>query len=297
MVDEKVDDIFKDFNFGDDENYSPDEMKKKAQREFDRQKFDEPEERSSRDEIKELKEQMSELREHIKFKGEMKERPPVKDFSKHINPEPRFNFNKPRGTPERPILIGLIIFLSIFIIVDLSFYEHISKSSEAKGEDELRGIVISELNESEENNTGEVKEEVAEKAIEEKNETVEKEEVNLSGKITLSIDKIYDEAIEGDNKGKISEIVFTIDNGKNYTLKPFVNVYIYDSESEDVYETRSRGDWTYSSGIESGTKKTGRISLTPQTYYDLDLERHIRIVLNDTNKGFITSLNKDITIS
>ena len=122
------------------------------------------------------------------------------------------------------------------------------------------------------------------------------EEEELPGAIAISIDKIYT-AVTGDDLGEISKVVFTIDNGKDKVLKPIVNVYAWDEENKDPYETRSRGEYTYISGINPGDKHTGSIDLVPKTWVNLDLEKNIRLTLNDTEDGFITAVNQQIFIS
>jgi len=283
--DKEVDDIFKDFKFKDDEESSHHEVKKQAQKDFNKGKFGGSEEKYQ-EEIDDLKEEMEELKEQVKgSKGKHK--------AKHIHHEPRVkHFSKTKSVPpERVVLIGIIVVLAAFIVIDLSFFDHVSKVRKTTDK-ETAGIVV--VNESEQNET--VEEEVIEEVVEEETEA---EEEALSGKITFKIDEINKKvrADLGEDKGEISSITFTIDNGKNEVLTPVVEVYIYDSESEEVYETKWRGHYTYLKGIGEGEEHTATISITPKIFSDLDLKKHIRLTLNDTEDGFITAVNDDISIS
>ena len=93
------------------------------------------------------------------------------------------------------------------------------------------------------------------------------------------------------------KIVFTIDNGKNKVLTPYVEVFAYDEENKDPYETRKRGEYTYMMGIKPGDTHTGSIDLVPRTWANLDLKKNIRLTLNDTEDGFITAAYEEIFIS
>ena len=74
------------------------------------------------------------------------------------------------------------------------------------------------------------------------------------------------------------------------------DVYIYDDEIAEDWETKSRGQYKYDSGIKPGESKTGIISVTPKSFRNLNLEKHVRLALNDTDTGFITAVNKEIMI-
>src|SRR3989344_9193555 len=78
---------------------------------------------------------------------------------------------------------------------------------------------------------------------------------------------------------------------------PVVDMYIYDSEMDKSWETRSRGQYTYPVGIKPGDKQKGSISVVPKTFRNLDLKKNIRLALNDTESGFITAVNDAIFIS
>lgn len=115
--------------------------------------------------------------------------------------------------------------------------------------------------------------------------------------VGLTIDNIYTSVSENDDDfGYISKIVFTISNGENKVLTPIVNVYVYDSEMDESWETRSRGEYTYSGGIKPDDKHTASIDLSPRTFRNLDLEKNIRLILFDANKGFVASRNEVVLI-
>ena len=118
---------------------------------------------------------------------------------------------------------------------------------------------------------------------------------NLSGTVTLTLDKIYSNAVDNET-GYISKVDFTIDNGKEKSLTPLVDVYAFDSEMDKIWEIKSRGQ--YKGGlIEPGSKQSGSISPTPKTFRNLKIEKSIRLSLNGTKDGFIAAVNRKITIS
>jgi len=118
---------------------------------------------------------------------------------------------------------------------------------------------------------------------------------SLSGQVELTIDKIFTE--KKDNEiGYITKVVFTINNGKNKVLFPVVNVYAYDSDMDEEWQTRSRGQYMYTAGIGPGGKHTASIDLSPRTFRNLNLKKNIRLALNDAEDGFITVVNDAIII-
>ncbi len=189
---------------------------------------------------------------------------------------------------ERFTYIGIVIILLGYLITDLSFF-HGGKDIGFFGQQEITTSVVKEGNES-----GEV-EEVEQEKVEEEPEA---EEPKLSGTISLAIDKIYAEVDDNDNDvGYISKVVFTINNGKNKVLTPVINVYVYDDVLDEMWETKSRGHYTYLDGINPGDEFTADIDLVPKTYRNLNLEKHIRVAMNDTEDGFIAAVNDAIIIS
>jgi len=190
--------------------------------------------------------------------------------------------NKSSSNLERYAYIGVIIVLAGFIAVDLSFYH--------PGDDtDIQTITAAAVKvENKTNITAEV-EEV-------KNVTVEVKK-QLSGTISLDIENIYTEVVDEDRDvGYITKIVFTIDNGKDKALMPVVNIFAYDSELDPSWEVRSRGQYR-GVAIASGEKGTGSIDLVPRSFKDLSISKNIRLTLNDTKDGFITSINEKVTIS
>ncbi len=134
------------------------------------------------------------------------------------------------------------------------------------------------------------------KEIEE--EEVVETEKNLSGVITLTMDKVITEVVDEDKDlGYITQVIFTIDNGKDKVLSPIVHVFAYDSELHESWETRSRGTYTYAAGISPGDQHTGIIIVSPKTFRNLDIDKIVRIEFNDTEQGFIAAKSKTVTIS
>ena len=131
------------------------------------------------------------------------------------------------------------------------------------------------------------------------NKTEEKlaEEEKLSGKIVLTLDKVDAEVDDADSDlGQINNVVFTIENGKDEDLNPVVDVYAYDSKIDPSWEITSRGQYK-GAAIKSGDKYSGSISLVPKTFRNLNIEKSIRLALNDTEDGFITAVNEEVSIS
>jgi len=123
-------------------------------------------------------------------------------------------------------------------------------------------------------------------------------EKKLSGKITLTMDKVITEVVDEDKDlGYITQVIFTIDNGKDKVLSPIVHVFAYDSELHKSWETRSRGTYTYTAGISPGDQHTGIIIVSPKTFRNLDIDKIVRIEFNDTEQGFIAAKSKTVTIS
>lgn len=186
---------------------------------------------------------------------------------------------------ERFTYIVVIVLLFGYLITDLSFI-HGEIGIELGGKQDITTSVVKE---------GSKSDEVEKEKIEEEPEA---EEPRLSGTISLAIDKIYTDLDDNDNDvGYISKIVFTINNGKNKVLNPVINVYVYDDVLDEMWETKSRGQYAYLDGINPGDEFTADIDLVPKTYRNLNLKKYIRIALNDTEDGFITAVNDAIIIS
>jgi len=192
------------------------------------------------------------------------------------------------GKVERFTYIGILIILFGYLVTDLSFF-HGEKGIGLFGKQEITTSVVKEANQS----VGVIE------VVREKAEEPEVEEgPKLSGTISLTIDKIYTEIDDNDNDiGYISKLVFTINNGENKVLTPLVNVFIYDDELDEIWETKIRGQFIYMDGIDPGGEFTADIDLVPKTYRNLNLKKHIRVALNDTEDGFVTAVNDAIIIS
>jgi len=196
------------------------------------------------------------------------------------------------GNIERITYIVIVIILLGYLVFDLSFL-HGDKTSEIDINQEITATVVNDENKTVEPEVAPKEETVKEPVKEEV-----KEEPKLSGIITFSIEKIYSEVDENnDDIGEISRITFVIENGVDDILNPIVNVYVYDDKSEEYYETRSRGEYTFPVGIAPGKTHTGSIDLSPKKYSNLNLKKKIRLVLNDTEDGFIKAITDEITIS
>jgi len=219
-----------------------------------------------------------------KYKKEMKsvEEKRTGEFSKHVPA-------KKLASVERITYIAIVVILLGYLVVDLSFI-HGDKTTEVIVQQDITATVVQEENISNETVEEEVEEPVVEEPVE--------EEVQLSGLITFAIDRIYSEVDENnDEVGEINRISFTIYNGVDDVLLPVVNVYVYDEDTKEYYETRSRGEYTFPAGIAPGKTHTGSVDLSPKKFSNLNLKKQIRLVLNDSEDGFIKVITDDITIS
>lgn len=298
MADEEINNVFKDFKFEDSKEPSHDEVKKQAQKEFNKTSFAEPEEPDHGEEIRELKKQVRELKHHITkpkeeatFKKEQKHevkhaepKPEPKPTIKHFDPKQDFSPKTAPSSLERKVLVGIIIILLAFIAIDLTFY-HGSKTAETtdNGESGIIGTVTVTNETQEENKTAEA----VVNETEEENKTAE--EKKLSGTIDLIINKIHS-IKDDDNKGYINKVTFTIKNGKDKTLKPVVKVYAYDKNSEDPWIEKDRGEFIYSIGIVPGGEQAGSVDLYPRTFADLDVMKTVVLKLFDEDDDLIASV-------
>lgn len=265
MEEKEVEGIFKDFKYVDEADNSKEkheDVKKKAQEAFDKE------------EKKEKKQAPKTVFDEHEEKG-------------HI---------KPRNVPslERIILITIIIILCIFIVFNLTYFCKCERESTSGGTSVVTPSPVDPVASLDENATDNNSSEEEIEEVTKEDEEEEEEEV-ISGEISIKIKEINYE-VTGEDLGKIESITFTIENGKNDVLKPIVNVYAYDAELDPSWETRSRGEYTYDIGISSGGIKTGEIELSPKTFRNLNLEKHVRVVLNSTDGDIVTD-KKDITIS
>jgi len=116
-----------------------------------------------------------------------------------------------------------------------------------------------------------------------------------SGNVLLSIDDITYE-LKDEDTAYITRVTFTIANEQSVVLNPVVNVFIFDNEIKESWEERSRGTYKDESGIPAGKVQAGSVDITPKTFKKLNLEKTIRIELNDTKAGFLKSATKEITL-
>ena len=276
MANDDVDDIFKDFEHKVEDKEETDDVKKKETHKSHEKEL------SDEETLKRKYEKAEQVLKH-KYKKEKEALEDKKEKEVHGHGEiPHRNI----ANIERVAYVAIILILVVYVGIDLTFY-HKDKSVEVEDQTITAAAV------KQEDETEEIVE-----VVEEEEEEVVVEEKPLSGKITLTLDKVYTDVDEGvDDKGYISKIVFTIENGKETVLTPVINVFIYDDRMHESWETISRGQYTYAIGINSGKVQTGSLSLSPKTYRNLDIKKNIRVELKDAEEGFITAVNDKITIS
>ena len=282
MTNEGVDDIFKDFEHKIKDKIEAEHADKKETHKAHEKKLSEEE----RLKIKYQKAEHALKEEHRKEKEALEEK-----RKKEVAGHETVHSAKSSINIEKAAYVAVILVLAAYIAIDLSFYHKAGVDIESDQTITAAAVKV-------ENETDDVGEEVIEEEQETIEELVVEEEKELSGVITLNIDNIYTEIPNEDNDmGYINKIVFTIDNGKDKVLTPVVQVYAYDGEMDEKWETWIRGDYTYKAGIPSGSQHTGIIDLSPKTFINLDIKKNIRLTLNDTEDGFITSVNEKAIIS
>ena len=201
------------------------------------------------------------------------------------------------GSYERFAYIATIVVLVAYI--GFGFYQG---NDDAEEEQSMTAAAVNMQSANKTINKSIENAENASKGVQEEtvgNKTEEKlaEEEKLSGKIVLTLDKVDAEVDDADSDlGQINNVVFTIENGKDEDLNPVVDVYAYDSKIDPSWEITSRGQYK-GAAIKSGDKYSGSISLVPKTFRNLNIEKSIRLALNDTEDGFITAVNEEVSIS
>jgi len=270
MANDDVDDIFKDFEHKVDGKEEPYESKRDSHKSHEKV--------SDEEALKKNYEKAEQVLKH-KYKKEKEALEDKKKKEVHGHGEIP---HRSTANIERVAYVAIILILVIYVGIDLSFYH--GNNSVEEEDQTITAAAVKQEDETEE---------IVEEVVEE-----EPEEEVLSGKITLTLDKVYTQVDEDvDDKGYITKIVFTIENGKETVLDPVVNVFIYDDGMHESWETISRGKYTYVIGINTGKVHTGSLSLSPKTYRDLDIKKNIRVELKDAEEGFITAVNDKITIS
>ena len=282
MTNEGVDDIFKDFEHKIKDKLESIHPDKKEAHKFHEKKLSEEER---------LKTKYHKAEESLKHKYEKEK----EALEKKENKERYGHEEMPHGRVaniERSAYVAVILILVAFIGVYLSFY-HGSDDIQA-GEQAITAAAVQQEDEVEDVGEGD-----EEKATEEEKivEEVKEEEKILTGKIDMVIDNIYtDLSDKNDDLGYIRKIIFTIENGKDKVLMPVVNVYAYDFKLHESWQERSRGEYIGTS-IEPGDRQTGVIDLTAKVFRNLDLEKSLRLTLDDSEGGFIKSVSEEVTIS
>ena len=300
MGNNDVDDIFKDFEY------------KVARKKEDNKGSFRPKLASrqlSEDELLEEKYQKEKklLDEKHQAEKELLNKKRGEEAKRNKEAELRENLMRQKYMPSKPVkkiivnaerigYLAVILVLIAYIVIDLSFY-HGEKS--IGGKNQSIASAVASNGTSEQNKSNESKEI---KAVEEKNEEKKEEpaangDKTLSGKITLKIDNIATEISKNLNDtGYINSVTFTIENGEDKILTPIADVYAYDSEMDEAWETKSRGQYK-GAAISSGKQQTATINLVPKTFKNLDLKKNIRLTLNDTKEGFIAAVNDNVLIS
>ena len=302
-IERDVDDIFKDFEYNvagkkdAPKSPSPQITPKKLSGDED---FLEEKYRREQELLEEKYEKEKELldkkrKEDLKRKKEAE----LRENTLRQKSAPLKPANKSGVNVERIGYLAVILVLIAYIAIDLSFY-HGGRNSEAEN-DQAAALatavpnITGEQNKS--NESKEVKVAAEEKKEEKKEEPAANGEKTLSEKITLKIDNIATEISKSLNDtGYINSITFTIENGKDNALTPIADVFAYDSEMDKAWETKSRGQYK-GAAISPGKQQTATINLVPKTFKNLDLKKDIRLTLNDTEDGFITSANEQVFIS
>ena len=274
MAEDDVNDIFKDFEHKvDGKEEVAHESKKEAHKS--------PEKKLSEEEHLKKKYQNAEQALKDKFK---KEKEVLQDKRKKEITGHGEMHGKNSPSIEKVAYVGIILVLAAYVAIDLSFYHGLGVDTSDPA------VTAAAVQENNTTNEIEVVEETVEEVV------VVEEEKELSGVVTLDIDNIYKEVSDGNSDlGYISKIIFTIDNGKDEALTPVLEVFAYDSEMEESWETTSRGKYL-GAAIESGEKSTGSIDLSPKSFRNLDIKKDIRLTLNSTEDGFLTSVNEKVAI-
>ena len=282
MTNEGVDDIFKDFEHKIKDKLESIHPDKKEAHKFHEKKLSEEER---------LKTKYHKAEESLKHKYEkekevLEEKKKKKEHGREEMPHGRV------ANIERSVYVAVIIILVAFIGVDLSSHHG---NDDVKAEKQTITAAVVQQEDEEED----VEQATEEKASEEEKtvDGLKEEEKVLSGKIDMVIDNIHtDVSDKNDDLGYISKIIFTIENGKDKVLMPVVNVYAYDSKLHESWQERSRGEYIGTS-IEPGDRQTGVIELTAKVFRNLDLEKSLRLTLDDSKGGFIKSVSEEVIIS
>lgn len=203
------------------------------------------------------------------------------------------------GSIERAIFLIIIVLLCAFIVFDkLGGSEEktvIVTSEPETSEEEEEVETAPEEKENEETHVEEEKEEEPEEEeTTEEEEEPEEEVLDLSGEIDIKINKIYTEVNEDlDDVGYINKVSYTIENGKEDTLVPVVNVFAYDDDLKDTWLDKSRGEARFTVGIEPGDTLEGSVSVSPKTFRNLDETKTVIVQVSDvTGKVLASDIEK-----
>ena len=278
MDDSDINDIFKDYEYKVAGKKAAPEIRREPVRQLEEE-----------DEVKEkYRKAESKLREKKPKETGRNDKAPLGNIANH----------------ERLIYIGIIIVLVAYI--GLGFFQG---NDDAEEEQTVTAAAVNmqsankTINKSIEHadksadSSENASEDVQGKIDDNETKAENAEEEKLSGKIVLTLDKVDVEVVNADSdSGQINKVTFTIENDKDKDLNPIVDVYAYDSKIDPSWEITSRGQYK-GAIIKAGDKYSGSISLVPKTFRNLDIKKNIRLALNDTEDGFITVVNEQISIS
>ena len=263
------------------------------------------------------KEEPKKRLEFFKKDPEAKNEPEKKTWAQVESPviEQQEARPRPKSTAgiERLMYIAIIGVLISYISIDFAFYHTDNKAESDISKGITAGVVDNATKENKTQTTIKTEQIKNETTVQKPNEEINKtsnetkitnetkaanETKKYSGTINLTIESVDAQVTNQSlDLGAINSITFTINNDKDKILKPLLNVFVYDSKMDKSWEVTSRGKYTYDLGIQPGENHTGIIDVTPKTFRNLNLSKSIRLTLNDTNAGYITVANTEISIS
>lgn len=218
----------------------------------------------------------------------------------------RFNMKK----IEKAAYLLIIILLIGYIGYDYAFvHKNLGKSGEESQSQDANAAAAAAPKPAEEVKTEPVPaaeaktEPAAEAKVEVKEEpkaepAAEAPKTQLSGSVEILITSV-DREKRSDTLGYVNSATFTIENGKDSVFFPYVTVIAYDKSTEDAMSDKPRGTHTYATGIKSGEKYTGTISLSPKSFSNLNQDKTVILHLREKNAEgkVIDSASTTVSIS
>ncbi len=138
-----------------------------------------------------------------------------------------------------------------------------------------------EVQEKEETDEKETEQQSEEDSPEE--DTEEDNSLPITGKITLSIDKL-NIAIKGEDYARIKSVKFTVKNQKSESIAPKISAHL----AGDIYDVKDLN----LEELESGDSITKTSSDLNFGYNDIDQEHTLKIELYDENKNLLDSVTE-----